>query len=103
MFKDPQNHLVIGITKNRMVQQQFEYDEVIEVATGQNDEQISFKGFEQVIQVEQDDIFTLQSMITSVKQKGCLKNQVKRGFLDPFEVIKMFEQVQPAQEMEGIE
>ena len=52
MFRDPQKHLVIGITKNRMVAQQFEYDEVLDVATGQNDEQISFKGFQEVIQVE---------------------------------------------------
>lgn len=46
MFKDPTEHLVIGITKNRMVSLQFEYDEIIDVATGENDEQISFRGFE---------------------------------------------------------
>jgi hypothetical protein len=28
---------------------------------------------------------------------------VKRGFLDPFEVIKMFEQVRADQEMDGVE
>jgi len=38
MFKDPMEHLVIGITKNRMVSLQFEYDEVIDVALGANDE-----------------------------------------------------------------
>ena len=42
-----------------MVSLQFEYDEVIDVALGLNDEQISFKGYE-VIQVEQDDVYTLQ-------------------------------------------
>lgn len=63
MFKDPMEHLVIGITKNRMVSLQFEYDEVIDVALGANDEQVSFKGFE-VIQIEQDDVFTLKNMIT---------------------------------------
>ena len=46
MFKDPMEHLIIGITKNRMVSLQFEYDEIVDVALGENDEQVSFRGFE---------------------------------------------------------
>ena len=42
-------------------------------------------------------------MITSVNAKGCIKKFVKRGFLDPFEVIKMFELVKADKEMEGVE
>lgn len=85
-----------------MVSLQFEFDEIIDVALGENDEQISFKGFE-VIQIEQDDTHTLQNMIQQVNSKGCIKNYVKRGFLDPMDVIKMFEQVKPEIEMEGVE
>lgn len=85
-----------------MVSAQFEYDEIIDVASGENKENISFKGYE-VIQVEQDDVFTLQNMIAQVNAKGCVKQHVKRGFLDPFEVVKLFEQVKPVQELEGME
>jgi hypothetical protein len=102
MFRDPASHLIIGITKNRMVNAQFDYDDIIDVATGENKENISFKGYE-VIQVEQDDAFTLEDMIKRVNAKGCVKKQVKRGFLDPFEVVKLFERVKPAQELEGME
>ena len=42
-------------------------------------------------------------MITQVNAKGCIKKYVKRGFLDPYEVIKMFEQVKADKEMEGVE
>ena len=42
-------------------------------------------------------------MITQVNAKGCVKQYVKRGFLDPFEVVKLFEQVKPVQELEGME
>jgi hypothetical protein len=72
MFRDPMEHLIIGITKNRMVSLQFDYDEIVDVAKGENDEQVSFRGFE-VIQVEQDDVFALQNMITQVNLKGCIK------------------------------
>ncbi len=54
MFRDPEKRLLIGITKNRMVSQQFDVDEILDVATGADGQNISFKGYE-VIQVEQDD------------------------------------------------
>ena len=38
MFKDPMDHLIIGNTKNRMVSLQFEFDEILDVALGANDE-----------------------------------------------------------------
>lgn len=90
MFKEPEKNLVIGITKNRMVSTQFEYDEIVDVALGDNGEDISFKGYD-VVQVEQDDIFTMQSMIAEVNKKGDCKEFCKRGFLDPLQVVKMFE------------
>ena len=42
-------------------------------------------------------------MIQQVNTKGCIKNFVKRGFLDPYEVVKMFEQVKADKEMDGVE
>ena len=72
MFRDPADHLIIGITKNRMVQAQFDYDEIIDVASGENKENISFKGYE-VVQVEQDAAYTLEDMIKRVNAKGCVK------------------------------
>lgn len=48
-------------------------------------------------------MYTLQNMITQINAKGCVKQYVKRGFLDPFEVIKMFEQVKADKEMDGVE
>jgi len=54
MFRDPQKHMVIAITKNQMVSQQFDEDEIIDIATGEDGQNVSFKGYE-VIQVEQDN------------------------------------------------
>lgn len=55
MFRDAEKHMVIAITKNQMVSQQFDEDEIIDIATGEDGQNISFKGYE-VIQVEQDNI-----------------------------------------------
>ena len=48
MFKDPEDHLVIGITKARLTDSIIPEDEVLDVAMGKvNDQEInrSFKGF----------------------------------------------------------
>ena len=46
MFKDPEKHLLIALTKNRMVSLQFDYDEILDVAMGGNNENISFRGYD---------------------------------------------------------
>ena len=46
MFRDPEKHLVVAITKAKMAEMSYDYDEILPVARGENDEDISFRGFE---------------------------------------------------------
>lgn len=51
MFKDPEKHLTVAITKAKMAEMTYDYEDILGVALGENEEHISFRGF-QVIQVE---------------------------------------------------
>ena len=51
--------MTIAITKSRMVQDDMDQDEIIDIALGNNGEQRSFKGYN-VIRVEQDDPYLLE-------------------------------------------
>ena len=51
MFEDPHKHITIAMTKARIVQEDFDEDEIIDVAKGKNGENRSFKDFK-VIRVE---------------------------------------------------
>ena len=51
MFKEPEKHLTVAITKAKMAEMTFDYDDILDVAKGENNEHVSFRGFE-VIQVE---------------------------------------------------
>lgn len=56
MFKEPWKHLVIGIVKTRLVTETLgDKDDILSVARGEGDEQVSFKGYQCLI-VEQDNI-----------------------------------------------
>lgn len=90
MFKEPEKHVVIGITKTRLVQNTIGEDEIVSVAQGENGENISFKGYDVLI-VEQDDTATIQEMLQMVMQKGCIKNNVRMGFIDENSIMKIFE------------
>jgi hypothetical protein len=54
MFIEPEKNVVIGITKCRMVEDIFDKDELVDVALGNDGQNISFKGYD-VLLVEQDD------------------------------------------------
>ena len=45
MFKDPEEHLVVGITKAKMAEMSFSYEEILPVARGEHGQDISFNGF----------------------------------------------------------
>ena len=45
MFKDPEKHISIGITKATIVQESMDYDEIVDVALGNNGEMRNFKGY----------------------------------------------------------
>lgn len=89
MFKDPEEHLVVAITKAKMAEMSYAYDEILPVALGENDEDISFRGFK-VIQVEQNDPQTIIDMIDKVNEVGDIKPFVKQGFFDYRKIEQIF-------------
>lgn len=69
MFKDPEEHLVIGITKSRIVEVNFgDADEVLSVARGDENNTRSFKGYKNILVIEQDIPESIQSMIEAINQ-----------------------------------
>lgn len=46
MFKDPEKHLTVAITKAKMAEMTYDYDDILPVALGENDEHVSFRGFQ---------------------------------------------------------
>jgi len=46
MFNKPHEHLIIAITKTRLVDNHFDLDELVDVAKGENGENISFEGYD---------------------------------------------------------
>ena len=73
MFKEPEKHVVVGITKTRTVADIIgDASDILSVAQGENDEIISFKGYKLVV-VEQDDVESLQGMILAVQEQGCAR------------------------------
>ena len=46
MFKDPEEHLVVGITKAKMVEMSLSYEDILPTANGENGEDISFRGYQ---------------------------------------------------------
>ena len=99
MFQEPEEHVVIGITKARM-QQAFDDDELIDVATGSDGQQVSFDGYT-VVCVEQDDPKSIVAMLKAVSEKGSVQNHVCQGFLNPQEVQDLFKQVNATGEIEA--
>lgn len=66
MFKEPHKHLIIGLVKSRVVENTLgDREEILSVANGEDNEQISFKGF-RCIFVEQDSSDDLQEMVKIV-------------------------------------
>lgn len=89
MFKDPEQHLTVAITKAKMAEMTYDYDEILSVAQGENDEHISFRGY-QVIQVEQYDPETMIEMIDKINTMGDIKPVVKQGFFDYRKIEELF-------------
>ena len=94
MFIEPEKNVVIGITKCRMVEDVFDQDELIDVALGNNGENISFKGYT-VLLVEQDDTKSIEEMLQKVSEKGCLKKHVRQGFINPVHIENMLSKIIP--------
>lgn len=86
MFDEPQNHIVIGITKTRQFPDSLgEADDILSVAKGENGENLSFKEYT-VLVVEQDDVESMRAMVAAVKAKGCTKKHTRQGFIGTYEV-----------------
>ena len=63
MFKEPEKHLIIGITKTKMVEMTLgDEEEVLAKAQGEGNETVSFKGYKCII-VEQDETESLQEVV----------------------------------------
>lgn len=45
MFKDPQEHLTVAITKAKMAEMSFDYDDILPTALGEEGQHVSFKGY----------------------------------------------------------
>jgi len=100
MFKKPEEHLVIAITKARLVQNAYgDSEEVLSVAKGEEDNIRSFKGFKEILMLEQDDPDSIQQMIEVINKQECVKKIVKRGFLDPQSLVSIFLNVHPTEEV----
>jgi len=46
MFNKPHEHIIIAITKTRLVDHHFDLDELVDVAKRENGENISFEGYD---------------------------------------------------------
>ena len=102
MFKKPENHLVIGITKARLTDSIIPEEEVLDFAMGQVDDQElnrSFKGYT-CIRVEQDDDNLIKEMISEVFKKGCVKDHIKMGFIQSHKIEDIFERVKPTSDFD---
>lgn len=99
MFVEPEKNVVIGITKCRMVEEIFDMDELVDVALGNNGQNISFKDYT-VLLVEQDDSQNIIEMLQKVTEKGCLKRHIRPGFLNPQDIEIMLSSIVPPQEQE---
>jgi hypothetical protein len=89
MFKDPEKHLTVAITKAKMAEMTFDYEDILPFARGEGDEHITFRGYE-VIQVEQNDPDTIEEMIAKINEMGDIKPFVKLGFFDYKKIEEMF-------------
>lgn len=104
MFKDPHEHLVIGITKARLADNIIPEEEILDVASGSLGEESlhrSFKGYT-CIRIEQDDIALNQAMIAEVFKKGSVKNFVKMGFIQSNKIEEIFDKVRPTVEIKAM-
>ena len=104
MFKDPREHLVIGVTKARLADNIIPEEDILDVAQGNVGEESlhrSFKGYT-CIRIEQDDVALNQGMITEVFKKGCVKNYVKMGFIQSNKVEEIFDKVRPTTEIKAM-
>lgn len=89
MFKEPEKHLCVAITKAKMAEMSFDYDDILPTALGEEGQHVSFKGYN-VIQVEQDDQETIIEMIDEVNKMGDVKPYVKQGFFDFRKIEEIF-------------
>ena len=72
-----------------MAEMTYDYDDILPVALGENDEHISFRGY-QVIQVEQNNPETIVEMIDKINEMGDIKPFVKLGFFDYRKIEEIF-------------
>ena len=96
MFRDPQKHVLIAITQSKMVEESYEFDEVLDVARGVPiDGQKLHESFENYLltQVEQDDRESIASMIEQVNGLPDIRQYVHRGFFDYSGIKKIFDDV----------
>ena len=71
-----------------------DYDEIVDVALGNNGEMRNFKGYN-VFRVEQNDAALLKELVDFVKQTENIQSYVKKGFFDPILVEQVFKDVNP--------
>lgn len=104
MFKNPEDHLVIGVTKARLADSIIPQEEIIDVAMGQSGDEGSHRSFKNFtcIRIEQDDIGLNQQMIAEVFSKGCVKNYVKMGFIESRRIEEIFDKVKPTTEIRAM-
>jgi len=72
MFKNSKDHVIIGITKTRLVETHWDEDEIVDVAAGVNGETRNFQGYTIMI-VEQDNVESINNVLDEVFKKRCIK------------------------------
>ena len=45
MFKEPEKHVVIAVTKEQMYDQQIDPDDILDISQGEDGQCVSFKGY----------------------------------------------------------
>lgn len=103
MFRQPEQHIVVGVTKTRLVANVLSDDEeeLLAIVKGENGESRSFKGYE-VCLVEQDDPESIVDMLGMVMKAGCVRAQIKMGFINDNEILKLFEENEPVAEVKAL-
>ena len=92
MFKEPEKHVVIAVTKAQMFSSQMDPEDIVDIAQGEDGQNVSFRGYT-VVQVSQDNPDTIQEMLDEVRKKDCISDHVKMGFFDYSDLSKMLESI----------
>jgi len=84
--------VVIAVTKAQMFSSQMDPEDIVEIALGEDGQNVSFKGYT-VVRVSQDEPDSIQEMLDEIRKKDCISDHVKMGFFDYSDLSRMLESI----------